>query len=371
MVHSNMSNGNYQVAEAHSFGLEPITCHAWNKDRTEIAFSLNSNDVIICKNHNGHWSTIATLSAHDLRVTSIDWAPNTNRIVTCGADRNAYVWTLSNGLWTKSLVLLRINRAAMCVKWSPKENKFAVGCGAKLVAVCYFDEENDWWLSKHIKKPIRSTVTSIDWHPNNYLLAVGATDFTTRVFSAYIKEVDDKPSPSSWGDKTTFANMLSEYSRSGGWTHDVRFSPSGDKLAWVSHDSSISVVDSKRDVNNAVTQRTMFLPFMACIWLRENHILAAGHDCCPMLYKYDQSGKLAFEMKVDQVQKRETGGFSALKKFADMDKRATSENVDVLLDTTHQNTITQLSMASSNKNDTTICSTGMDGLMVIWDVRVK
>lgn len=57
------------------------------------------------------------------------------------------------------------------------ENKFAVGSAAKLVSVCYYEKENDWWVSKQIKKPIRSTVTCIDWHPNNVLLAVGACDF--------------------------------------------------------------------------------------------------------------------------------------------------------------------------------------------------
>ena len=36
-----------------------------------------------------------------------------------------------------------------------------------------------------------------------------------RVFSAYIKEVDEKPSPSAWGDKTTFASLIAEYSRPG------------------------------------------------------------------------------------------------------------------------------------------------------------
>jgi hypothetical protein len=44
------------------------------------------------------------------------------------------------------------------VKWSPNEDKFAVGSGSRLISICYFDEENDWWVSKHIKKPIRSTV---------------------------------------------------------------------------------------------------------------------------------------------------------------------------------------------------------------------
>lgn len=57
------------------------------------------------------------------------------------------------------------------------ENKFAVGSGARLISVCYFESENDWWVSKHIKKPIRSTITSIDWHPNNVLLAAGSSDF--------------------------------------------------------------------------------------------------------------------------------------------------------------------------------------------------
>jgi len=34
-------------------------------------------------------------------------------------DRNAYVWTFAKGEWKPTLVILRINRAATCVKWSP------------------------------------------------------------------------------------------------------------------------------------------------------------------------------------------------------------------------------------------------------------
>ena len=35
-------------------------------------------------------------------------------------DRNAYVWNFSDGQWKPMLVILRINRAATCVSWSPK-----------------------------------------------------------------------------------------------------------------------------------------------------------------------------------------------------------------------------------------------------------
>ena len=87
------------------------------------------------------WWECASLS--DV-VAGIDWAPDSDRIVTCGADRNAYVWTQKEGVWKPTLVILRINRAARCVKWSPRENKFAVGSGSRLISVCYFEQENDW-----------------------------------------------------------------------------------------------------------------------------------------------------------------------------------------------------------------------------------
>src|SRR5271170_6914751 len=76
---------------------------------------------------------------HDKLITSIDWAPNSNRIVTSSQDRNAYVWQQTadpqtgNLIWKPTLVLLRINRAATHVRWSPLEDKFAVASGARYV----------------------------------------------------------------------------------------------------------------------------------------------------------------------------------------------------------------------------------------------
>ena len=56
--------------------------------------------------------------------------------------------------------------------------------------------------------------SSLDWHPNNVLVACGSTDFKARVFSAYIKEVEEKPSATCWGKKMNFANMMAEYPNS-------------------------------------------------------------------------------------------------------------------------------------------------------------
>lgn len=173
-----------------------------------IAISPNNNEVHIYKREGSTWTLSNILRKHDLRVMGIDWAPNTNRIVTCAVDRNAYVWTQTeDGQWKPTLVLLRINRGATCVKWSPEENKIAVGSGARLISICYFESENDWWVSKHIKKPIRSTITSIDWHPNNVLLVAGSTDYKARVFSAYIKDIESQPTATPWGNRMPLGNL--------------------------------------------------------------------------------------------------------------------------------------------------------------------
>ena len=123
-----------------------MTCHAFNKKRSEVAISPNNHEVEIYSQKGSDWELTATLKQHEQRVTSIDWAPNSNKIVTCGVDRNSYVWTREGTEWKPALVILRLNRAATCVKWSPVENKFAVGSGAKIICVCHYDEDHKWFV---------------------------------------------------------------------------------------------------------------------------------------------------------------------------------------------------------------------------------
>ncbi|KAI4470759.1 actin-related protein 2/3 complex subunit 1 [Holotrichia oblita] len=339
---------------------------------SEIALSPNNHEVHIYERNGSDWKLLDILNQHDLRVMGIDWGPNTNRIVTCAVDRNAYVWTQGEDKkWKPTLVLLRINRAATCVKWSPDENKFAVGSGARLISVCYFESENDWWVSKHIKKPIRSTITSIDWHPNNVLLVAGSADFKVRVFSAYIKDIEKTPEPTPWGTKMPLGQLMVEFVNSscgGGWIHNVVFSPDGNKICWVSHDSTINIADATK--GNAVTKlRAQYLPFLSCIWMTNNSLVVAGHSCIPILYNLTTDGQLVFGAKLDTSQKKQAGGLSAMNIFQSLDKRSTSEVNDTKLDSVHQNAITSICQYSGEKGNIKSFSTsGMDGLLVIWDV---
>ncbi|KAH8827369.1 WD40-repeat-containing domain protein [Flagelloscypha sp. PMI_526] len=281
--------------EQYNIAQTPITAHAFNADRSNVAVSLNDNTVQILGRKGTEWTTIDTLAEHDKIITSIDWAPYTNRIVTSSQDRNAYVWQetpdpeTGKVVWKPTLVLLRINRAATHVRWSPKEDKFAVASGARAIAVCSFDPENNWWVSKLLKKPIRSTVLSVDWHPNNVLIAAGSADMKARVLSAYIKEVDEKPAPTVWGSKLPFNTICGEYgSPSGGWVHTVGFSPDGDALAFASHDSTISLVYPGSGAIYNI--RIPTLPLTTLTWVSPFSLIAAGHDCQPYLFSGASAG---------------------------------------------------------------------------------
>jgi len=386
---------------------------------------LNSNDAtIFSRLPNGLWKPEETLAEHDKLITSIDWAASTNRIVTCSQDRNAYVWQQvadpqnANALvWKPTLVLLRINRAATTVRWSPKEDKFAVASGARAIAVCSFDADNDWWVSKLLKKPIRSTVLSIDWHPNNVLLAAGSADAKARVFSAYIKEVDKKPGPNVWGDKFPFNTVCGEYaSPAGGWVHSVGFSPSGDILAFASHDSTVTVVYPGAPA--VLTIKSNTLPYVTLTWTSEDSLVAAGHDCQPVLFSGSAHGWTA-SGSLDDI----TGGASArssilsaqltgagaasrsgvgrlnnaaFNRFREADSRgtasassapgtpfspggpnlagglmggATGGGASELL-TVHQNTITSVRPYEVGPNGTVtkVSTSGVDGRLVLWPV---
>lgn len=46
---------------------------------SELAISPNSPEVHIYHYERGEWKLEEVLKEHDLKVTGIDWAPNTNR----------------------------------------------------------------------------------------------------------------------------------------------------------------------------------------------------------------------------------------------------------------------------------------------------
>lgn len=53
----------------HSFLVESISCHAWNKDRTQIAICPNNHEVHIYEKSGNKWVQVHELKEHNGQVT--------------------------------------------------------------------------------------------------------------------------------------------------------------------------------------------------------------------------------------------------------------------------------------------------------------
>lgn len=85
-----------------------------------------------------------------------------------------------------------------------------------------------------------------------------------------------------------------------------------------------------------------------------------------MLYTVDNNGQISFSSKLDNSQKKEAAGLSAMRKFQSLDRQARVETNDNLLDTIHQNTITCIRKVSKSEFSTS----GLDAQLVVWDYKV-
>ncbi|XP_027342320.1 actin-related protein 2/3 complex subunit 1B-like [Abrus precatorius] len=356
-----------------------ITCHAWSPDQSMVALCPNNNEVHIYRLVEDKWEKVYVLQKHDQVISGIDWSARSNRIVTASHDRNSYVWNLEGSEWVPTLVILRLNRAALCVEWSPKENKFAVGSGAKTVCICYYEQENNWWVSKLIRKRHDSSVTSVSWHPDNILLATTSTDGKCRVFSTFIKGVDAKDSKKGTSSDSKFGELIVQLDLSSSWTFGVKWSPSGNTLAYVGHNSMIYFVD---DVGpSPLAQNVLFrdLPLRDVLFVSERTVIGVGFDCNPMVFAADERGIWSFvkylgERKAVSSGSRYGSQFSeAFGKFYGQSKHGVSNDAVETSRTrgaVHENCINCIMPLGDHGTLIRRFSTsGLDGRIVVWDLE--
>lgn len=251
-------------------------------------------------------------------VSGIDWHPVTNKIVTCSHDRNAFVWTYNptTDVWNATVVIAGLDRAALCVRWSPDGRKFAIASSNKNIVLCWFDVAGNWYINSVCKKEkskstAKSSIVSLAWHPNNQILTCASTDYRARVIFAYLEATD-----SSGPDARPFSNdganletgeVLAEWEMTKSWINDAQWSPSGSRLAFIGHDGLFHVVTFPHANNSTTTTtsptietlKTTGLPGNVLLWLTEKTIAIAGHTMNVDLFNADGNGKWKFVGSAD------------------------------------------------------------------------
>ncbi|GAB5361583.1 hypothetical protein AAMO2058_000725300 [Amorphochlora amoebiformis] len=364
-----------------------VTCMAWNKDCSMIALCPNSSEIHIYQTNGGKfkkdWEKTPKyiLGEHTEVVSSIDWCHATNALLTCSHDRNAYVWTFDEkkDKWIPSLVILRINRAATMCKWSPLGNKFAVASSAKVVPICHYEEKHKWWVATTIKKH-KSTVLSVAWSPNNKFIVTGGTDYRCRIISAYQEALDPKDDPHDFGKifpkQHEFGEVLAEFQVAKAWVHDVAWSPSGYRLAFLGHGSTIHFVQLGGTSPEVTSLRHSGLPYLAVEFISDKAVVASGFDQNPHVYvsAEPEGTEWKFEGKVDKeekkVKKKKTKFSAAASMFENAATRGQKAAKKTAANTVHQNSIMEIYpfWDSNRKYAGTFETCGIDGVVTFWDL---
>jgi actin related protein 2/3 complex subunit 1A/1B len=381
----------YHLSREYAAG---ITCHAFNADSTKLAICPNNNELHIYAKSPDGWVLEHKLTEHDMLISGVDWNPTTNCIVTCSHDRNAFVWNEEKQAdgsltWKPSLVILRIDKSALAVKWSPNGLKFAAASGAKCVSVCSFADEDNWWVSKTIKKH-KSTVLCLSWHPNSQFLATGSSDFKCRVFSAYIS-TDGKPDREALpcqGKVEDFGEAYYEFPTVAtvGWVNAVAWSPSGANLAYASHDASVGVVFFPPGNAQPTEQliRMGELPLNSLCFVSGMGLVGGGHGFSPLAFSgRGGAWELLGPIEADEGGSKAAaspaagGAASARAMFEKMNASSQSGGAkeEKKVDNQwkqHQSpvlTLTPYAVPAGSGTFPTLASTAMDGRLVTWDLR--
>lgn len=287
--------------------------------------------------------------------------------------------TASN-TWKPALVILRIDRAALDVKWSNDGLRFGVASGAKSVPVCTYEAANDWWVCKMIKKKFKSTVLCVSFHPSNgQLLATGCADFKCRVFSTFATDVDGtavNAGPFSTSNGGTgpleFGEAYCELS-SGGWVHAVAWSPAGNCLAFAGHDSSVTVADFGGGHPNEPVLRVVRLkelPACCLLFMSDNLLVSGGHDFAPLLIAGDTgghwrvAGRLEKPTIINDNSSTTTSGASAARELFRNKTVKGQELSSDGLKTCHERPITCM-MPRPYRG---LSTSALDGRVVLWDL---
>lgn len=352
-----------------------VNCHAFTPDEKLLAICPGTEDIVIFHLQDDDVERTHVLSKHTQRITGLAWSCR-GKLVSCSEDRTAVVWEpQSDGGWQATPVELKAPRAALCVAWSPNGTRFAVGLSSRDVAVCYYEEKVHCWVALKVGKS-KSAVTALAWHPTSNYLATGSTDRRCIVYDANEELMLQNPR----APQAPFGEVqVSE--DAGAWVNAVAFSPKGQFLAFLAHDSRIRFKDLTGGPTAAAdVVRWRGLPFSAGVFVGERCFVAAGFDCFPVVFRQsagrwelygaldvgveprptpsDRRNMVASRQSFDEARSRFRGSIG----HGGRDKDGAPASW-------HDNTITTCGLLSSGTNGAVRFSTsGLDGLVLVCEL---
>eukprot|EP01029_Cantina_marsupialis_P029133 TRINITY_DN779845_c0_g1_i1.p1 TRINITY_DN779845_c0_g1~~TRINITY_DN779845_c0_g1_i1.p1 ORF type:complete len:398 (-),score=110.77 TRINITY_DN779845_c0_g1_i1:77-1270(-) len=366
--------------------VDMASCHAWNADRSMLAISPNDNTVEIYSNCQDvdpkKWVKSFVLDDHKMVVSGIDWHPKTNKIVTCSHDRRVVIYDFNKTTqtWESSYGDGLIRRACLAVKWAPNGKKFAVATADQFIhiGVREKDELGDvvWPIDPKKMAKTSSNIYSIldlAWHPSGDFVGLAYADRQCTVAGGSAQNAKSK-SHETFGESKFGSECCVFESES--FVESVCWSPNGLRMAFASHDSTVTIVHFPNGAGEEVVRSLVLkcLPVRALLFIDEDTILAGGHDMNPILLRFTGSewNVIGFIDREEEKKSSKMSAFGSAHKMFQQKTAfgTTSASVLKARNTQHKGTIIQILPHKLSEDGSILSVSSLDeaGSMVLWDV---
>jgi actin related protein 2/3 complex subunit 1A/1B len=365
-----------------------IQCFAWNADGSLVAICPTNQEIWIFETASSpdisKWTRVKVLKEHFNVITSLDWHPKTNLLLSASADRGIIVWEMGkdNTVWLPQLGVIKEQRANLDASWNMRGDKLAVASSSGQVYVGKFSSDNNFWVAHavNVKKPIhKASVTCVRFDPmSSRVICSASLDGTVQITSSYYEELDAASSAGPFGNVTSYGENLVTITCNG-WINSLSFSPSGKALCYVTHDCELNFLDVTEIASGNKKPKSEKLlhtgnPHMSCVYLAEDKLIATGFDKVPILYKNEGGSWKNIKTLDDGILKERAtkisgNSFLDKKVYFNSDFKLDNSVMVAETDTKHANYINCLKVYARNGDKVMILSTSdINGYLNFWDV---
>jgi len=350
------------------FILEGINVLAFNNDFTQCALSKKDSTIYIYQIKDllniQTWELIHKLQSHTLYISSLDWNPKTNKILSCSHDKTAYVWTYKENKWESSNVVASTKLGYLTCCWNKIGNKFALGTSSNMLLIGYYDEEAKWWTCKPIKKLHKSSVTTVKIDCNSLFVLSGSTDMKVYITSCYMNFDNKHLNNESKQLIRDFGTVVYKF-KMDSWVNSVNWSNDGNYAFASGQNSNIVVIDYKNDKTFLIKHK--FSPINMIIPIENKGFYAVGFDRNIFLYELQENNWNLKEKitKIDENVQKESSSNNqikdTIKKIFENPKK---ENLIKMESNSH---LHPSLISSLNIKDKKIITSDVSGFIKFWN----
>jgi WD40 repeat protein len=165
-----------------------------------IAVCPTNNEIWIFEANNqediSKWTKIAVLKEHFNVISSLDWHPKTNLLMSASTDRGVIVWAPGDvkGEFSPQIGMIKEQRANLDAVWNTRGDIFAVATSSGDVHIGTYSSQNNFWVAHpfNAKKPIhKASVLCVRFDPlSGRVVASSSLDGTVVITSCYKSELE-------------------------------------------------------------------------------------------------------------------------------------------------------------------------------------